>query len=90
MMVSDKKCFFCGNTQNLESHHCMHGTANRKKAEKYDLKVWLCNYHHTGGMKSVHRCNATDLILKQYAQRYFEEHIGTHQQWMIEFRKNYL
>lgn len=90
MMVSDKRCFFCSNTLNLEEHHCMHGTANRKKAEKYGLTVWLCNYHHTGAMKSVHRCRATDDQLKEHAQRYFEENIGDRELWMKEFGKNYL
>ena len=90
MMVSDKRCFFCSNTQNLEEHHCLHGTANRKKADKYGLTVWLCNYHHTGGLKSVHRCYEMDLILKQYAQEYFEKNIGSHLLWMQEFGRNYL
>lgn len=90
MMVSDKRCFFCNNTLNLEEHHCLHGTANRKKADKYGLTVWLCNYHHTGGMKSVHRCKQTDDQLKEYAQRYFEENIGDRELWMKEFGRNYL
>ena len=90
MMVSDKKCFFCWNTQNLEEHHCLHGTANRKKAEKYGLTVWLCNYHHTGGLKSVHRCKETDKILQVFAQKYFLENIGDMDLWMREFGKNYL
>jgi hypothetical protein len=89
-MVSDKKCFFCGNTQNLEEHHCLHGTANRKKAEKYGLTVWLCNYHHTGGLKSVHKCKQMDRILQVFAQKYFLENIGDMELWMKEFRKNYL
>lgn len=90
MMVSDKKCFFCGNTKNLEEHHCLHGTANRKKADKYGLTVWLCNYHHTGGLRSAHRDNVIDLTLKQYAQGYFLDHIGDMDLWMKEFGKNYL
>ena len=90
MMVSDKRCFFCHNTQNLEEHHCLHGTANRKKAEKYGLTVWLCNYHRTGGLKAVHRCKETDKILQVYAQKYFLEKIGDMNLWMQEFGKNYL
>lgn len=90
MITQDYKCFFCGNTQNLEEHHCLHGTANRKKAEKYGLTVWLCNYHHTGGLKSVHRCKETDKILQAFAQKYFLEHIGDMELWMREFGKNYL
>ena len=90
MMVKDKKCFFCQNTEGLDPHHCLHGTANRKKAEKYGLVVWLCRYHHTEGLRSVHKCKATDLILQRYAQRYFLENIGDMDLWMKEFGKNYL
>lgn len=90
MIMRDYKCFFCGNTQNLEEHHCLHGTANRKKADEYGLTVWLCNYHHTGGLRSVHRCKQTDKILQVFAQKYFLEHLGDMELWMKEFRKNYL
>lgn len=90
MIMKDKKCFFCGNTQNLEEHHCLHGTANRKKADKYGLTVWLCNYHHTGGIKSVHRNINMDIELKQYAQHYFLDNIGDMNLWMDEFGKNYI
>lgn len=90
MIMKDKKCFFCGRTTNLEEHHCLHGTANRKKADKYGLTVWLCNYHHTGGMKSVHRNIDMDIELKQYAQHYFLDNIGDMNLWMDEFGKNYI
>lgn len=90
MMVSDKKCFFCENTLGLEDHHCLHGTANRKKAEKYGLKVWLCPYHHTLGRTAVHKCKTQDRKLQVYAQRYFLENIGDMDLWMKEFGKNYL
>jgi hypothetical protein len=90
MMVSDKRCFFCENTLNLDEHHCLHGTANRKKAEKYKLTVWLCRWHHTLGIKSVHKCKETDLQLKRFAQKYFLENIGDMELWMKEFGKNYL
>ena len=90
MIMKDKKCFFCGNTQNLDEHHCLHGTANRKKADKYGLTVWLCPYHHTLGLKAVHKCKSTDRLLQVYAQRYFLENIGDMDLWMAEFRKNYL
>jgi len=33
MMVSDKRCYFCHNTQNLHIHHIFSGTANRKKSD---------------------------------------------------------
>ena len=90
MIMSDKKCFFCGSADNLQEHHCVGGNANRKIADKYGLTIWLCVYHHTVGKKSVHQDYSMNLQVKQYAQRYFEEHIGNRELWMKEFGKNYL
>lgn len=89
IIQTEKKCYFCHQTYGLESHHCLHGTANRKKAEQYGLKVWLCNNHHTG-QAGVHRNKDFDVFLKQLAQRTFEEKVGTREQFMEEFGKNYL
>lgn len=90
MIMPDKKCFFCGRTDNLQEHHCVGGNANRKIADKYGLTIWLCVYHHTGGKKSVHQDYSMNLQVKQYAQKYFEENIGDRGLWMREFGKNYL
>jgi len=84
-----KKCYVCGTTVSLESHHCIHGTANRAKAEQYGLKVWLCNKHHTGSSESVHRNNDMDLFFKQLAQEYFEEICGSREDFIKEFGKSY-
>ena len=90
MIVEDRRCCFCHNTQNLHIHHCLHGTANRAKAEKYGLTVYLCAYHHNLGKKCVHNNAEMDMILKKEAQKYFEEHIGSRELWLQEFGKNYL
>lgn len=90
MIVEDKRCYFCHNTQNLHRHHIFFGFANRKISEKYDLTVWLCCYHHNLGLKCVHNNREMDLILKQQAQKYFEEHIGTREQFIKEIGRNYL
>ena len=89
VLQQKKECYVCGTTVNLESHHCLHGTANRKKAEKYGLKVWLCHEHHTGN-SGVHFSKTLDDRLKMLAQKHFEEHIGSREEWMREFGKNYL
>lgn len=73
----------------LERHHVMHGTANRAKAEKWGLWVWLCHAHHTGGKESVHRNREMDLELIKMSQRVFERKYS-HEKWMEEFGKNYL
>ena len=72
-----------------EEHHAMHGTANRRLAEQYGLKVYLCPYHHRTGTEAVHTSPQTDLILKQAAQRVFEKKYS-HEKWMEVFGKNYL
>ena len=72
-----------------EEHHIMHGTANRRLSEHYGLKVYLCTYHHRNGPESAHRCHQTDILLKQAAQRAFEQK-HSHEKWMEVFGRNYL
>ena len=89
IIQSEKECFICYNTKGLECHHIFHGTANRKLAEKYGLKVWLCNDHHTGS-RGVHRSNEFDEHLKRIGQRAFERAHGSREDFMRIFGKNYL
>lgn len=89
VLQDEKKCYFCHKTYGLEDHHVLFGTANRKISEKYGLKVWLCNNHHTG-QAGVHRNREFDLMLKQMAQEYYEEHYGTREDFIREFNKSYL
>lgn len=84
-----RECFFCKTKAGLHEHHVMFGTANRSKAEKYKLKVYLCGYHHNGSQNSVHFNKNLDVMLKTLAQRVFEEQYS-HEEWMREFGKNYL
>lgn len=67
IMQTDKECCICGTTQNLHEHHVIHGTANRKMSEKYGLKVWLCQEHHTGE-NGVHNNAYLDDELKKQAE----------------------
>ena len=89
-ILQDKKeCWACHTRFNLHEHHCLYGTADRKKAEQYGLKVWLCVEHHTG-IKGVHNGNRKlDTELKQLAQREFEK-IHGHEMFMNTFHRNYL
>lgn len=82
-------CFICKTTQNLEMHHCIHGTANRRKADKYKLVIPLCHTHHTGSNYSVHHDAKLDLKIKQIAQKKFEEKYS-HEKWMEVFGKSYI
>ena len=90
ILKQDKKCWFCGNMQNLHLHHIFHGNANRKLSDKYALCVWLCAYHHNLGQKCVHNNKEMDLELKRIGQKAFEENIGTREEFIKIFGKNYI
>lgn len=81
-------CIVCGSPY-VQIHHVLHGTANRKKAEKYKYIVPLCMNHHTGD-EGVHRDPAFDLHLKRMAQVHFEKGIGTRDMWISKFGKSYI
>lgn len=89
VLQSEKVCYVCGTTLNLHDHHCLYGTSNRKQAEKYGLKVWLCASCHTGS-NGVHFNKRLDLHLKQLSQRYFEEHYGSREDFRRIFGKSLL
>lgn len=79
IIQEEKECFLCRylydseNICNLHDHHIFFGTANRRLSEIHGLKVWLCICHHTTGLGAVHKNRDYDLILKEIAQRKFEE-----------------
>lgn len=83
-----KKCYICGSTLNLEKHHCLFGTANRKKADLDGLWVWLCHDCHHG----VHNQNVyAKRSLQMRAQRRWEEEKGkSTAQFIDRYGKSYL
>jgi hypothetical protein len=83
-------CFNCGRYGNLERHHCIHGIANRPKADKYGLTVYLCASCHRG-TNGVHGKNGhgLDIQLKRIAQKKFEEKYSR-EKFMETFGRNYL
>lgn len=89
VIQSEKECFVCGTTYNLHDHHIFFGTANRKQSEKYGMKVWLCQEHHTGS-SGVHFNRDLDLHLKKLAQEKFEALYGANTRFIDVFGKNYL
>ena len=46
MNTTKGTCYLCGCNRGYQKHHCWHGTANRKMADKEGLWVWLCNDCH--------------------------------------------
>lgn len=89
IIQTEKECFVCGTTYNLHSHHCIYGTSNRKQSEKYGLKVWLCQEHHTG-REGVHFNKDLDILLKKLSQAHFESKCGTREDFRRIFGKSYL
>ena len=86
----DSNCFLCGNP-NTDEHHIFSGR-NRGKSDKYGLTVRLCRMCHT----KIHCAREGDpymnasLFLKQTAQQAFEKQIGTREDFIKEFGRNYL
>lgn len=95
IIQDEKECFLCRylydseNIINLHDHHIFFGTANRTQSEIYGLKVWLCICHHTVGIGAVHRNKDYDIILKEIAQKKFEE-THTREEFIKIFGKSYL
>ena len=88
---NDLECWNCGRTDNLEVHHCIHGTANRSLSDKYGLWVRLCPDCHRG-TNGVHGKNGhrKDMTLKCVAQRAFEERWGSREEFRAIFGKSYI
>ena len=90
IIQTERECFFCGTTIWLEEHHVF-GGANRKKSEKYGLKVMACHRHHNEPPKGVHFNVEARQRLQDYAQRKAMDYYG----WDVDtfrgmFGKNHL
>ena len=67
--LDDKQCYICQKLgfhtyRYMELHHCIHGNANRRLADKDGLCVWLCKYHH----QALHDKGEWDKELQKEAQ----------------------
>lgn len=82
------KCILCG-SPNVEIHHAIHGTANRKIADKYGLTIPLCHKHHLGVL-GPHLNRTVDLTYIKAAQRAFESQVGTREEFRKLFGKSWL
>lgn len=94
MHSKDGTCYLCsklGHDQRgtyLEEHHCLNGP-NRKLAEHYGLKVYLCLYHHRHGTEAVHNNIEMKLSLCKDAQKAFIKEYPN-KDFREIFGKNYL
>ena len=82
-------CYFTGSAT-VERHHIW-GGANRKNSEKYGFVVPLrYDLHPNGARADARFAKDIDEHLKRKAQKYYEEHIGTRDDFIREFGKSYL
>ena len=78
---SKETCYICGQLA-YEWHHCIHGTANRKFADKDGLTVKLCHRCHM----NLHDKGNFDRELQRLAQVRWMEH---YEKSIDDFRKRY-
>ena len=73
-------------------HHVFTGTGRRKLCEVYGFIVALRPDYHTTADYALHKNpnKGLDLELKQKCQRYFEENVGTREDFILHFEKSYL
>ena len=90
ILSNERRCYICGSTVNLQKHHILYGTSNRKNSERWGCWCYLCAYHHTMSDEAVHFNHLLDLSLKQECQRAFEDQIGDSEMFMSIFGKNWL
>lgn len=78
------KCFFCNNPR-MDKHEIYRGK-NRPNSMKFGFVLPMCRFHHD--------MYQDDVLFNKYwheiAQKYFEEHYGTRDEFVKIFRKNYL
>lgn len=82
------QCIFTGSWV-VERHHIF-GGPNRKKSEKYGFVVPLRPDMHPNGVYAGSNAKEIDTKLKEMAQTYWEEKIGTREEFRKEFGKSYL
>ena len=88
MLSKTKQCYICGTPFNLHKHHCLIGS-KRKICDEDGLIVYLCADCHY----NVHNNTKYDYWkkrLQKSAQEYYEENIGTREQFIERYKKNYL
>ena len=96
MQQDHTRCYLCGRSnQALNRHEVFHADVKgkqREKSKRWGLWVTLCHERcHQYGKYAVHRNRATDLMLKEEAQRRAMEFYNiTTDEFIDEFGKNYL
>lgn len=80
-------CILCGKPRE-HLHEIIYGK-NRINSIKYNFVIPLCANHHTG-KDGIHFNKDLDLYYKRLCQIYFEKNIGSREEFIKIFRRNYL
>lgn len=80
-------CYLCSKPKE-HLHEILYGK-NRINSIKYNFVIPLCANHHTG-KDGIHFNKNLDLYYKQLCQIYFEKNIGSSEEFIKIFGKNYL
>lgn len=81
-------CIVTGSAR-VEIHHVFNGP-DRDLSEKYGFLIPLRPDWHNFSPYSIHMDQKFDESWKRYAQQYYEEHIGSREDFRREFGKSYL
>ena len=93
VLTDNMDCCIITGSYDVERHHIFHHThKERILCEKYGFIAPLRRDLHQDGKDSVHQKpnGELDYTLKEMCQFYYEQHIGTREEFMQEFGKNYL
>lgn len=94
VLVNDMNtCYECGlygtEYQMVEAHHVLFGSYQKTNCTKRKLLLPLCSRCHKGNA-GPHMNREKDLEYKMMAQEYYEENIGTREEFRMEFGRSYL
>lgn len=78
-------CMNCGNTYQMTKHEIFEG-ANRINSMKYGFVLPLCLRCH----RELQDNKDFNDKWKIKSQKYFEDYIGTREDWLSIFRRNYM
>ena len=82
----ETNCYICGSWDATDTHHCLSGSANRKKSDEDGLTVKLCRRCHS----DIHDRGKNEKLLKQAAQWFWEQEYGTREQFIARYGKSWL
>ena len=95
------ECYYCGTTENVELHHCIHGNKeNRSLSTQYHLLIGCCSSCHRG-INGIHGKygKEKDLKLQAEAQEAWEKRRvrkgksdpeTVRDEWISIFHTNYI